>query len=90
MQDSAPCHCSKLVSNFLKKNIKTLEWPGNSPDLNSIENLWAVLKDKMADEHSTSATNLEMAIKGIWTQKITAEYCKHLVHSMPCHLQAVI
>ena len=24
MQDGAPCHCSKLVSDFLKKNIKTL------------------------------------------------------------------
>ena len=24
MQDGAPCHCSKLVSDFFKKNIKTL------------------------------------------------------------------
>ena len=41
MQDSAPCHHSKLVSDFLKtKNIKMLDWPGNSLDLNLIENLW--------------------------------------------------
>ena len=33
-EDGAPCHHSKLVSDFLKKNIKTLDWPGNSPDLN--------------------------------------------------------
>ena len=37
-----------------------------------------------------SAKDLEMAIKYIWTQKITAEYCKHLVHIMPCRLQVVI
>ena len=49
MQDSAPCHHSKLVSDFLKKNIKTLDWPGNSLDINPIENLWATLKDKVAD-----------------------------------------
>ena len=50
------CHQSKLVGDFLKtKNIKTLDWPGNSPDLNSIGNLWAILKDKVIDEYLTSA-----------------------------------
>ena len=29
----------------------------------------------MADEHPASDKDLEMAIKQIWTQKITAEYC---------------
>ena len=77
MQDSAPCHHSKLLSDFLKKkNIKTLDWPGNSPDFNPIENLRAIIKDRMADEHATSAKGM----KRIWTQKIaTRKYCKHLV-----------
>ena len=45
-QDRAPCHRSRLVSDFLKKkNMKALDWPGNSTDHNSIENLWAILKD---------------------------------------------
>ena len=82
VQDGAPCHCSKFVSDFFKKkNIKTLDWPGNSPELNIIENLWAILKDQVADEHPTSAKDLKIAIKRKWMQKITAEYCKHLVHS---------
>ena len=56
MQDSALCHRLKLVSDFLeKKNNKTLDCHGNSPNLNSIENLWAILKDKVADEQPTSA-----------------------------------
>ena len=37
MHDGAPCHRSNIVSE--KKKIKTLDWPGNSPDLNPIENL---------------------------------------------------
>ena len=50
VQDGAHCHRSKLVSVFLKKkNIKALDWPGNNPNLNPIENLWAILKGKMAD-----------------------------------------
>ena len=79
------------MSNFLKKkDIKTLDWPDNSPYLNLIENLRAILKDKVADKHTNSAKDLETAIKRIWTQKITAEYCKNLVYNMRCCLQAVI
>ena len=58
MQDGASGHRSKLVSDFLKKNIKTLDWLCNSPDLNPVENLWAMLKDKVADEHLTSDQDL--------------------------------
>ena len=28
------CLRSKLVKDFLKKNVKTLDWPASSPDLN--------------------------------------------------------
>jgi len=65
MHDGTLCHRSKLVSDFLqKKNMKMSHWPGNSQDLNPIENLWAILKDKVAaGEHPTSVKDLEMAIK---------------------------
>ena len=65
-QGGAPCHRSKLVSIFLmKKNIKTLNWSGNRPDLNLIENLWAILKKEVADKHSTSTKDLEKTKKRI-------------------------
>ena len=39
MQDNAPCHTSKLVSDYLGNfDITVLEWPPQSPDLNPIEN----------------------------------------------------
>jgi len=48
-KNGVPCHGSKVAPEFLKKNkISVLEWTGNSPDLNPIETLWTIMKDKVA------------------------------------------
>ena len=39
--DCAPCHVAKSVTQWLQDNsVKTLPWPGNSPDLSPIEDMW--------------------------------------------------
>ena len=91
MQDGAPCHRAKIVTQFLKsKKIRILDWPGNSPDLNPIENLWSILKDKVSEKQPTSAKMLEQAIKEVWVRELSNEYCQSLVESMPRRLEAVI
>ena len=48
MQDKAGPHASKKTIRFLKYNqIRLQSWPGNSPDLNPIENAWHLLKARL-------------------------------------------
>lgn len=48
MQDSAPCHTSKLsMARLAFHKLNVLPWPSNSPDMNPIENVWAVLKQEV-------------------------------------------
>jgi transposase len=91
LQDGAPCHTSKKVMAFLKeRKISVMDWPGNSPDLNPIENLWAIMKGKLKKDHTiTSLPLLIKAIKMMWVALPKSLMVK-LAHSMPTRMKLCI
>ena len=80
MLDGASCHCSKVEKQFFsEKNVATLCWSGNNLDLNSIENLSEILKNKIAEKQPSSAGALNHAIKEDWEKEISKDYCEKLI-----------
>ena len=91
MHDGASCHRAKIVKAwFNAKGISTMEWPGNSPDLNPIENVWNYMKDKVCSASNTNTNELCVAIQRVWDEEMTMDYFKKLSDSMPDRIKAVI
>ena len=90
--DGAPCHQTKAVREWLGQSGYDVlgPWPGNSPDLNIIENAWLFMKRQVALQNPTSLDDLVAKIKQVWVSAITAEYCRKLAHSMPNRIAAVL
>jgi transposase len=91
LKDGAPCHASKKIKAFLEaNNIKTIDWPGNSPDLNPLENCWAHMKNMLVKKDIGSVPKLTVVILKVWINDLTPEYLTKLSDSMPDRLKAVI
>ena len=75
---------------FQTKNVRVLKWPGNSPDLNPIENLWTLIKKKVSTSNPTTMDELKRIIKEIWCKDIDQNLFKNLLDSMQSRIQKVI
>ena len=57
-------------------------WPGNSPDLNPIENLWSILKKKVDKLKPTNCDQLRALIRQEW-MAISQDLAQKMISSMP-------
>ena len=78
-QDNAACHTSyeskAAIKILFDKNC--INWPPNSPDLSPIENVWAILKEKLSKRKIRNLDDLRDNILDIWT-KFPTSLCKKL------------
>ncbi|CAG8569292.1 8880_t:CDS:2 [Ambispora leptoticha] len=79
---------------FIHRQVpKLLEWPSYSPDLNPIENLWAIIKKRVEKrvnkivqkEKSISISHWHGLIRKEW-KDITVDLCLNLVKGMSSHV----
>ncbi len=88
-QDLAPAHTDKGTKSWFNNHgVTVLDWPANSPDLNTIENLWVIVKRKMRDTRPNNADDMKAALKATWAS-ITPEQCHGLIAFMPHLIDAV-
>lgn len=71
-QDGARCHTSGSTIRYItatKRVVLITDWPASSPDLNPIENLWSLLKCRVAlhgDGPATDADELWRRVQQVW------------------------
>jgi transposase len=92
MQDNASIHRSLHTKKWIDDSqIKVLEWPANSPDLNPIENLWGLLARAVYanGRQFNSREELKSEVLKQW-DLMCEETLTTLVKSMPNRIIEVI
>ena len=74
---------------YIQNDIRLLEWPAYSPDLNPIENIWANIKNKLGARVYNNKDTLEADIKYYWNV-YAKDYSEIVVHSMKKRIDACI
>jgi hypothetical protein len=92
-QDNAKGHAAAFTRSVLEAaEIRVIEWPALSPDLNPIETLWDDMKDYIQNHYPkvhNSYKRLREAVQEAW-DSIPHERVIELVRSMRERCQAVI
>ena len=92
-QDGASAHRAKATSKWFAERVGMIDliknWPANSPDLNPIENLWAIVSGKLANQAWASREALKVSVDAAWAA-ISPETIHNLVMSFKSRCEACL
>ncbi|CAF3097676.1 unnamed protein product [Rotaria sp. Silwood2] len=90
LEDNDPKHRSKASVKWKEDHhVKTLPWPSLSSDMNPVENLWSLLKIKVAEKRPTTVKELIRAIEKEWND-LPQELASNLIDSMKRRVDSLI
>ena len=90
-QDNAACHTSResMSSIEILFGKNTIDWPPNSPDLSPIENVWAILKEKLSKRNIKNLDDLRENILDVWI-KFPVSLCEKLCSTFNDKMKYII
>jgi hypothetical protein len=90
VQDGATCYTSKEIMEYLSEHATVLpNWPSGSPDLNSTENLWSIIKRRVEKKRLDSLEQVIALVFQVW-ESLEQSLIDSLIESMPSRLQAIV
>lgn len=85
-EDGDPSHDMRkrgLAQEYKERhNIQNLTHPAQSPDLNPIEGIWSIIKQRLRRKIFNSEEDMKEALQQEW-DKITLEEIRHRIADMP-------
>ena len=91
-EDNCGPHRANSIATYLQsKGVSRMKWPAQSPDLNPIENVWGLLKQRLRKlpKQPTSADQLFDILSSEW-DSLSDEYFYTLACSMASRVRKVI
>lgn len=90
--DMPPAHNAASTREFLRqRKVPVLEWPGNSPDMNILENMWAETARRVGMDRTLprNRDELILRVQNAWGS-IPVSYIHQLYKSIPKRINALL